>query len=352
MKLTQEQQHIIEEILKFNRKIIKIGGFAGTGKTTVISELNKIIPDFAVCAFTGKAANVLRKKGLPASTIHSLIYVPAVDSAGKLILDDQNRPIFILNPNLKHNGIIIDEASMVSQDIYKDLCSFNVPLIFVGDHGQLEPIGENINLMANPDLKLETIHRNAGEIAHFAEHIRKGYRAASFVSSGKVQFISKWDVSYYLTSVDQIICAYNKTRVAINYKTRNQLGFESERPSIGDKLMCLRNNKQRGLFNGMQGYVDKLHKLPKNGMIFISDDFEYDVVFDPNQFYQEKHDFSHDRDDPDPFDYAYCITGHKSQGDEWDKVMVLEQKCKNWEHKRWAYTTASRAKEQVVWAEF
>ncbi|MFN9959486.1 MAG: hypothetical protein ACK55I_40875, partial [bacterium] len=69
---------------------------------------------------------------------------------------------------------------MVGKTIYEDLRSFGKPLIFVGDHGQLEPIGDDFNLMREPDYRLETIHRNAGEIAHFAEYVRQGYRPSSW----------------------------------------------------------------------------------------------------------------------------------------------------------------------------
>jgi exodeoxyribonuclease-5 len=353
MQLTPEQKHVITELLKFEKPIQTLGGYAGTGKTTVIQNLRRFLPTWAVCAYTGKAANILRKKKIDdASTIHSLIYVPQKDAAGNIVLDANGSPIFILNPDLSAEGIIVDEASMVSKDLYDDLKSFNKPLIFVGDHGQLEPIGSDVNLMKSPDFKLEQIHRNAGEIAHFAEFVRKGFRPAAFEmrSSGKVQFISKFQADQYIANVDQVICAFNKTRVEINRKVRKEKGYEKNWPNVGEKVMCLRNNKLAGLFNGMQGTVDQLFKTPKNKMTFISDGKHYDILFDPTQFNKEKYDFSMDRDDPNPFDFCYCITCHKSQGDEFDNVLVLEQKCDMWDHRRWTYTAASRAKVGLIWA--
>jgi hypothetical protein len=84
---------------------------------------------------------------------------------------------------------------------------------------------------------------------------------------------------------------------------------------------------------------------------FVSDGQEYvKVQYDPDQFGQEKNDFDFGTS-ANPFDYAYAITCHKAQGDEWDNVMVYEQKCDKWEHKRWAYTAASRAKRGLVWIE-
>ncbi len=147
-----------------------------TGKTTVIRELVRRLPDYAVCAYTGKAANVLRRKGMAASTIHALIYRPVVDEVGRIV--DPVEFELIPRWEFKPHGIIVDEASMVGKVIHADLLSLQVPLIFVGDHGQLEPVGDTgFNLMATPDVTLETIHRNAGPIARFAEHLRRGGEA-------------------------------------------------------------------------------------------------------------------------------------------------------------------------------
>ena len=185
MDLTPEQNHVLDEVLKFHKPIQKISGYAGTGKSFLVSVMKEKLPNFSVCTYTGKAVDVLRKKGISdACTIHSLIYKPLIDpNTNQIALDENGSPIFILNPSIECSGVIIDEASMIGKDIYEDLCSFNIPLIFTGDGGQLEPIGDsNINLMANPDYTLETIHRNAGEIAYFAEFIRNGYRPAAFAT--------------------------------------------------------------------------------------------------------------------------------------------------------------------------
>ena len=160
---------------------------------------------------------------------------------------------------------------MVPEDIFTDLCSFNLPIIFVGDHGQLEPVDSNFNLMEKPDYCLEEIHRNAGDVARFAEHLREGFASRSFqTKDGSVKFINNIDP--LLTEVDQIICAYNKTRVEINQRVRQKLGF-TEMLHVGERVMCLRNNRKQGLFNGMQGKVLNLYdgKYGRKHM-----DFEFD----------------------------------------------------------------------------
>lgn len=349
MKLTKQQKDVIRNLIGVKKNVQTLGGYAGTGKTTIIRHIVEVLDTWAVCAYTGKASNVLRKKGIEeASTIHSLIYTP---------VEEDGEVRFMLKKDLGIGGFIVDEASMVSREIHYDLLHFDLPIIFVGDHGQLEPVGQDVHLMNKPDYTLEEIHRNAGEIAFFAEWVRKGNRPSDFrlhpEYRGAVEFLSNDQAARRLCEADQIICAFNKTRVGLNRQVREQLGYSGDCPEPGENVMCLRNNRNLGLFNGMQGEVVYNHVFeygtPEMG--FESDGTEYHVRYDPTQFNREKYDFSTNKEDPDPFDYAYCITCHKAQGDEWDTVMVFEQHCKGWDHKRWAYTAASRAKKRVLWVE-
>lgn len=347
MKLTDEQKVALYKIvtdIKNENKQISLGGYAGCGKTTLINYLTKFYPKFAVCAYTGKAANVLRKKGISgATTIHSRIYKPSFEN-GVVYFD--------MNPNPDCDGFIVDEASMVSEEIYNDLKSYDLPIVFVGDHGQLEPVDSSFNLMQKPDYCLETIHRNAGLIAKFAQHLRSGINSRGFREKGDdIELITNVSESN-LVEVDQVICAFNKTRVDINNQIRKALGYEGVL-NVGERVMCLKNNKTQGLFNGMQGTVSKLYTGPRGRKLM---DFEFDglvyhgVPYEEAQFGQEKYKIKHGgQDSPNPFDYAYCITAHKAQGDEFDKVLVIEQRCNNWDHRRWAYTAASRAKQKLYW---
>ena len=343
--LTEEQKAVVRSIVKGrnNHPIQTLGGYAGTGKTTVINVLAEVLTGYAICAYTGKAANVLRKKGMTASTIHSLIYKPVTNVNGGI-------EFWLKEPaEMQCDGFLVDEASMVSKEIYDDLLTFGLPIVFVGDHGQLEPVGSNISLMIDPMYRLETVHRNAGEIAHFAEHIRKGNKARTFHADQKVIFVEPSGITdEMMADSGQMICAYNKTRVDKNARVREYMGH-NKIVEKDERVMCLRNNKGRGLFNGMQGRVARVH--PKHAKFdFWSDGVTYlDILYDPKQFGQEKNQFEFGKDSPEPFDYAYCITCHKAQGDEWDNVMVFEQICDKWDHKRWAYTAASRAKLELQW---
>jgi exodeoxyribonuclease-5 len=118
--------------------------------------------------------------------------------------------------------------------------------------------------------------------------------------------------------------------------------------------MCLKNNKQLGLFNGMQGIVRSLYEDEHGRMLmdFESDDFLFPGIwYDEECFGQEKPSPQYyEKDHPNPFDYASVITAHKSQGSEYDRVMVLDQHCTRWCMRRWRYTSASRAKQKLFWA--
>jgi len=343
--LTEEQNHLLSSIKKEiqNKQFICIGGYAGSGKSTCLSELTNAYPNFAVCAFTGKAANVLRKKGIgDAATIHSTIYHVEEDYKGN--------PKFYLKPKNKidFRGFFIDEASMISEELFSDIMSFDLPVVFFGDHGQLEPVGSSFNLMKKPHYKLETIHRNANSIAKFADFLRKGNSAIEYSSDDRVKLVAKKTLkNELLADVDQIICGFNRTRISFNKRIREHLGYEDVLVK-GERIICLKNNKTLNIFNGMQGTVKT---IKKNKVKIQTDNGFCEIPIDQKQFNQEKllEAANSDRE-TGFFDYSYAITTHKAQGDEWDKVLVYEEKCDLWSHERWAYTAASRAKEMLYWA--
>src|SRR5213075_28224 len=124
-------------------------------------------------AFTGKAACVMRSKGCQgATTIHSLIY-KARDSG-------QETPTFELwdeAPASKAKLIIIDECSMVDAELARDLMSFGVPLLVLGDPAQLPPIqGGGFFTGTEPDAMLTEVHRQAQDdpIVRMSMDIREG----------------------------------------------------------------------------------------------------------------------------------------------------------------------------------
>jgi hypothetical protein len=320
-------------------------GFVPTHNTTITTFLHQFFPTFATCAFTGKAASVMRSKGMEgANTIHHTIYFPKKD-------EESGKTTFILKHQtmLGFDGFLVDEASMVGKDEYDGLLSFGVPIVFIGDHGQLEPVGSDVNVMKNPMYRLETIHRNAGEIAHFAEHIRKGGNPRYFTTDSRVQIADYSDATDDIVSgTDQIICAFNQFRIGVNNNVRRIMG-RTKLIEPGERVICLRNNRFDRVFNGMHATVRKVN-VEQRRMTVDTDDGErlYDLSFHPEQFGREGTDTDVDYM-INLFDYGYCITTHKSQGSEWQNVLVYEQVCTKWDHTRWAYTAASRAKTNLIW---
>src|SRR5438309_7956979 len=154
--------------------IFRLFGYAGTGKTTLARHIAEGVDGKVLfAAFTGKAALVMRAKGCEgASTIHSLIY--------KTLESGAETPTFELfdgAPASKASLIVIDECSMVDAELGRDLMSFRVPLLVLGDPAQLPPIqGGGFFTDAPPDAMLTEVHRQAQDdpIVRLSMTIRAG----------------------------------------------------------------------------------------------------------------------------------------------------------------------------------
>jgi exodeoxyribonuclease-5 len=424
IELSEEQKSVCDKVVKWYNNgydpYITIGGYAGTGKTTLISFLADYIEKkrgykpknknnkfkVAFCAYTGKAASVLKKKlkgvietesvkytyskskkgvvrAQPESnligTIHSLMYRPVtrMNSQGKKVISHWEKVDDLQYVDL----IIIDEASMVNHDIWRDLLSYDVPIIAVGDHGQLPPIGSKFNLMEKPILTLKKIHRQAesNPIIQLSQDIRKygEIHVPLPTLDNKEVFGMNWqnqqcrDVFNSITFDKDVIClcGFNKSRVKLNTHIRKNIGFEVEDIYPGERVICLRNNHEMGVMNGQLGNV--VWSLPfekelSTMTVQMDDDEEnyYDCLVNTDCFGQESYNdiFDHTHDEyksaikrskcsqVDFFDYGYCTTVHKSQGSEWNRVILFVQRNSyqnDDDYKRWLYTAATRAKEKL-----
>jgi ATP-dependent exoDNAse (exonuclease V) alpha subunit len=329
----------------------RIGGYAGTGKTTIISMVIAEVPDmtYRACAFAGKAAHVMRKKGiLGAETIHRTIYEW-----------DDNSETFRKRDALGCDFLLVDEGSMIPEALWDDLLSFRKPIIVSGDPGQLEPIGSDARLMHDPDIILETIHRYEGSIAWFANHVRRhGNYPLLSGEKGEVALHSKGHFQSYMKvwKPDVILCGLNQTRIALNQWLREKFITRlNDRVVVGDKLICLHNDRDLGVFNGLTMVVDAISNR-------YTDYTVADVTFDDGR---KKHDLllwhgqignPHQigwRDYPRGkciVDYAYALTVHKFQGSEDAHVAVLDEVPAggSWDMARWRYTACTRAAENLV----
>jgi len=355
MDWSAEQLAVLDRIAGWRRKrfppFLTLGGFAGTGKSTVVAYLAETWgADAAVCAFTGKAASVLRQKGVSrASTLHSLMYVPVEDAYGKLR--------FCKRPFIDAQVIIVDEASMVSRKLHNDLLSFIVPILYAGDHGQLEPFEtDGFHLMANPELRLEKIHRQAEDnpILRLATAFREGRHGTVFEAvrngwkdrTGRLRFER---LSNRGCLDGQVICGFNKRRHAINKLIRERRRIRGNLPVVNETLLCLQNNQDWGIYNGQQVTVLHVGTMSRflELTVLTEDGRTITLPCLPEQFGRNKLD--HKDRKIALFDFGYCLTAHKAQGSEWDDVTVIEEICDKWDARRWRYTAATRARNKLVY---
>jgi len=200
------------------------------------------------------------------------------------------------------------------------------------------------------------VHRNAGDIARFAEWLRFGNPASKFEQeTDEVRLLTPDSLdNEKLLEADQVICGYNKTRTTFNRRIRSSMGL-TEEIQKGERLMFLRNDNGACVFNGLQGQVTSVWREGDKTFIDLLGDSRSFNGLSVRRIKENEQANTKTRKSKDanekrhPVDYAYCITAHKAQGDEWDHVLVVEQKCELWEHSRWAYTAASRAKTKLSW---
>jgi len=353
---------------------LTLGGYAGTGKTTIIRELIQRLKlhtrAIAVCAFTGKAASVLRSKGIrSARTIHSLIKEPETICSYCRQIVPQLTPTCERTPHCPRAGtqvefnpaplleadlVIVDEASMVSLDLHDSLQAYDVPTLYVGDHGQLEPIGKNPKLMLDPQIRLEKIHRQAegSAILRFAHHVRQHRDPVTMGPDARVVYTSLTPKNAH--EYDMVLVGTNSVRTQVNRMIRRARGYKGDLPESGERIVCLRNDKKKQIYNGMLATVlavrcDERVDHPEIDIVDDEGVVRNALRFAPEQFGEEDtlSDLSHSKA---LFDYGYALTVHKSQGSEWKRVLVLERiPHPDTSVARWRYTAATRATEELVW---
>ena len=337
--------------------VFRLFGYAGTGKTTLARHIAEDIDgDVAFAAYTGKAAHVLRSKGCEgAGTIHSLIYRPRIG-------EDEEQPVFAINHEsaaTKAELIIIDECSMVDEELGRDLLSFGTPVLVLGDPAQLPPVkGGGFFTEAEPDKMLTEVHRQAQDnpIIRLSMAVRAG-ETLDYGEHGESRVIPRRSIdAAQILGADQVLVGTNKTRRAYNQRIRELKGLLSPMPAVGDKLVCLRNDKQKGLLNGGTWNVSKLGS-PKRSLLrldLVPEDEPgakaVKVGVHPNFFENGGEDLAYaQRRNSDEFDYGYALTVHKSQGSQWDDVVLFDESYAFREHRdRWLYTGLTRAAERIT----
>jgi len=368
-----------------------IAGYAGTGKSTLVKFIIAALADDGInpdedvvyTSFTGKATQVLQKKGNKnVSTLHKLLFEHFPRPDGTFY----RRPV----SSIDYKIVIVDECSMVPKDLLKRLAAYPVHIICLGDPGQLPPINkeDDNHLLDVPHVFLDEIMRQEeeSEIIKLTMDIRAG-KPLNHFQGKEVQILDKEELTTgMLMWADQIICSTNATRVALNNQMRNLLG-RGESPEDGDKVICLRNYWEVCSEDGqplVNGTIGTLHnsfnsflRIPayiSGGRLtqidtvvanFKSDDeitefnnltMDKKMILEGEPTLTWKENFKLGKNKnymnsiPLSFTYGYAITGHKSQGSEWDNVLVIEEgfPFDKEEHMRWLYTCATRAAKKLV----
>ena len=390
MILTKRQNEGLKTAVARHRageKYTVIAGYAGTGKSTlvryIIDALDVEEDKVCYCAFTGKAAEVLKKKGNKnVATLHRLLYEHIPRPAGGFF----RKP----KPCIDYDVIVVDEVSMAPKTLMDLLFQHKVYVICLGDPFQLPPIDkdEDNGLLNNPHVFLDEIMRQEeeSEIIRLTMKIRN-QEPIDYFNGNEVKIIPYSELNTgVLQWGDQILTATNAKRQAINNQMRALQGRTGE-PMDGDKMICLRNYWEDlsmngdALINGTIGILQNSFQTWREIPRFVQSNIrKFDVLVgdliipETNDVYQmtemdRKMVISGEKCCdwrlsyklgklrpkygeivPKEFTYAYAITTHKSQGSEWPKVVVLEEKFPfdKTEHARWLYTACTRSSEKLV----
>ncbi|AKF13865.1 Dda-like helicase [Pseudomonas phage DL60] len=347
------------------RQVYRLAGFAGTGKTSIakiIAELCCSMDWTVFIAPTGKAAARLREKGcVNARTLHSFIYRPVgEDEDGEIMF--ANKDSLDEKPKL----VVLDESSMIGEWDEDRLLSHRIPVLEIGDFGQVPPVrGVQIFHENSCDTIMTEIERNAGNIVRASMFVRQGKRLPCreyddiVVRAGFD--MSDDEMRTFLDNDGVILCAYNNTRRRLNARARRILGYKGAQPGIGEKLVCTGNQHEYGIMNGEQAILLDFKPVPEgqedddepDEMLFakvriIGTNYERWVKFNPLSFSVEEDVRLEAQKAIGGFDFGWAMTFHKSQGSEWKRVAMLEENLPSIPYSQLMYTGITRAIEYLL----
>lgn len=377
-KVKLKENHIIynkeqtDAILSsFNENFLVITGGPGTGKTTIIRAITELYQDFyklddnlisneiALLAPTGRASKrISEATNLSASTIH------------RFLKWDKETDLYAINENNKSKVklAIIDEASMIDINVFYNLLlglEEDCKIVLVGDYDQLPSVGPGQLLkdIIESDMfkvvKLKTLYRQASNsnIIKFAHDIKNQIIDDSIFKNDEEDLIFidannsnlkekllpiiqdyRYD-NYHNFQILAPIYAYengiddlNKfLQGVINKENSEEINCEEFTYKEKDKILQLVNIPDENVFNGDIGIIKKINSKPKE--IFV--DYDNNVIkFTPSTFNNIKH--------------GYCISIHKSQGSEFDTIVIpILNKYNKMLYKKLIYTAVTRAKKHL-----
>jgi tRNA A37 threonylcarbamoyladenosine biosynthesis protein TsaE len=395
---TDHQEAALKEIAAFlcgNKESSYIlSGYAGTGKTTIAENIVKyglaLNKECIITAPTNQAVKVLKDKfgdiKVVFKTLHSALYGSP----------DPDTGTWVPSVTFKaYHVILVDEASMISQSVYTDLIhevqSAKAKVIFFGDSFQLEPVGDDPEILQNKNFELTEVKRQGAdsEILLYATCLRNLKQIIiPRESRGEVQILGKQATARaFLQSVihneDSIfIIGTNKARLILNEKAR-QVKFgehATDEPQNGDRILFIGNgtyyvNGDRMTLEHVTTIAEK--NLPIKGTakdapsflraylitnyskkILLLPAIEKSSVYhaqflDANEHFPtgwyDKNVINHKYElskEVSIATYGYVITAHKSQGSQWEKVFVHQDAFRS--NPRWLYTAVTRAEKQLT----
>lgn len=402
MELTSDQKDAYNAIVVAMKShmpncVTVINGWAGTGKTTTISILqSKYAQCFKVLCPTGKAvARVKQITGADASTIHSFMYDAREDNEGKVVFSRKTK--FDLPDSLL--CVIVDEASMVNREMLTDLRRFceetELNVVLMGDSFQLPPVKDEYFSVFNEN-DLGFVGFDSAQVVNLTEVVRQAedsiiVKASRLIREGQltsaIALFPTIDNTNFVNKIKQFygdsddtdtgifICGTNEKRHQLNRLCRKVLGYGRD-PVDGERLVAIKNNFEAEVHNGeivvLQGLSDTMnrtilgrHPAPKINTQFRScvvnnAGTDVDVIVCPLEIegalnyaqYTYKNIVgaltTTDTNDTKGLlhcNYGYAITAHKSQGSEWNEVVILTEGKDN--EARWTYTAITRAKQKV-----
>ena len=362
------QKSAIRQSLK-NRVMILTGG-PGTGKTTVLKGILCALRlknySIAVCAPTGRAAKRAKEStGYDAATIHRMLSFSWEVNGFKY--NESN--------NLEEDVVVIDEFSMVDLLLFQSLLkamNASKRLVIVGDVDQLPSVGAGnvlkdlIDSGVIPVVRLTTIHRQdkSSRIPYVAKDIKegrmpvvanRGSKDFFFIDNKVEQSVTEEILSlvserlpraYHLKYSDiQVLCP-QRSRALTCCNNLNRLLQERLNPTgdalqygdvfyrVGDRVMQMKNNYDKGVFNGDIGRIKSVDE--ELGFMMV----EYPEV---NVLVK------YEEDDLDELDLSYATTIHKSQGSEYDTVIIpILNTAYIMLQRNLVYTAITRARERCI----